>query len=346
MRQFAATLAFALLPVGALAQQQPPLELPFPEGAAYTCTQGPSRCNGGSSLGAICASDTDCPRARCTTAKSHIDDFDRYDLDFALPLGAPVVAVGDGVAHTHAAGPINGCERRCVGGPNDGAICTQASACPAGSCKSGNFGNNVNLDHGSGFFTLYAHLETISVTDGQHVSKGDVIGLADNTGYSCGDHLHFGLHTGDPGADAILSASVAIESLLVQDQTGQFSGMVSISQMVCGGLGHVYQAIRAPETMGTVSGVVRYQDPNLPPPSAPVEGVTVTLFSLDGQTVAGPAMTDASGRYSFSAPPGIYFVSAGKNLGNSTFLIGQAEVTIVAAASVVQDIDLVFIAPL
>lgn len=47
------------------------------------------------------------------------------------------------------------------------------------------------IDHANGLATLYAHQDTISVTAGQAVSQGDVIGYSGNTGYSTGPHLHF-----------------------------------------------------------------------------------------------------------------------------------------------------------
>jgi len=47
------------------------------------------------------------------------------------------------------------------------------------------------IDHSNGLSTLYAHQDVISVTPGQKVSTGDVIGYSGNTGYSTGPHLHF-----------------------------------------------------------------------------------------------------------------------------------------------------------
>ena len=59
----------------------------------------------------------------------------------------------------------------------------------------GGYGKVVILDHGvvngKPMSTLYAHLNTIKVSNGQYVNKGQVVGLEGTTGYSTGPHCHF-----------------------------------------------------------------------------------------------------------------------------------------------------------
>ena len=53
------------------------------------------------------------------------------------------------------------------------------------------YGNTIEVDHGHGFKTRYAHLSAISVQVGQHVVLGEKIGAMGSTGRSTGTHLHY-----------------------------------------------------------------------------------------------------------------------------------------------------------
>jgi murein DD-endopeptidase MepM/ murein hydrolase activator NlpD len=55
----------------------------------------------------------------------------------------------------------------------------------------GIYGNAVVIDHGFGLMSLYAHLASIDVAQGQSVARGDILGRTGATGLAGGDHLHF-----------------------------------------------------------------------------------------------------------------------------------------------------------
>ncbi len=59
--------------------------------------------------------------------------------------------------------------------------------------STGGYGNYVVIDHGNGVETLYAHMldNSLMVSPGDIVTKGQAIGRVGNTGYSFGAHLHF-----------------------------------------------------------------------------------------------------------------------------------------------------------
>ena len=66
---------------------------------------------------------------------------------------------------------------------NDGVVIFAGS-------RSG-YGNTVIVDHGGGITTLYAHMSELGATDGQTVSRGDIVGFVGKTGTATGYHLHF-----------------------------------------------------------------------------------------------------------------------------------------------------------
>ena len=53
------------------------------------------------------------------------------------------------------------------------------------------YGTTVEIDHGLGFTTLYAHLSKILVSRGDWVRPGTVVGLGGSSGRSTGPHLHY-----------------------------------------------------------------------------------------------------------------------------------------------------------
>ncbi|MBN2963868.1 peptidoglycan DD-metalloendopeptidase family protein [Sulfurospirillum sp. T05] len=85
-------------------------------------------------------------------------------VDYAAPTGTPIVAAGEGRVTF-------------VG-------------------TKGGYGKTVEIDHGHGYKTLYAHMNGYrkGIRRGSVVSKGQLIGYVGSTGISTGPHLHFGLY--------------------------------------------------------------------------------------------------------------------------------------------------------
>ena len=91
--------------------------------------------------------------------------------------------------------PIFGTQRFHAGvdiGVGQGApIVAAASGVVVSAGWQGGYGNATVIDHGGGLATLYAHQSSYSVSAGERVSRGEVIGAVGSTGYSTGPHLHF-----------------------------------------------------------------------------------------------------------------------------------------------------------
>lgn len=60
--------------------------------------------------------------------------------------------------------------------------------------RKGGYGLAIEIDHGFGFKTIYAHLSKSLVKEGQKINRGDKIGLSGNSGLSSGPHLHYEVH--------------------------------------------------------------------------------------------------------------------------------------------------------
>ena len=78
---------------------------------------------------------------------------------------------------------------------------------------NGGWGNNILIRHASGMQSHYAHLSSISVSAGQKVVRGQIIGRVGSTGRSTGAHLHFGLRSGNRWVSPSLLNMVGAEKL-------------------------------------------------------------------------------------------------------------------------------------
>ena len=89
-------------------------------------------------------------------------------MDFTAPTDTPIYATGDG------------------------------KVLSVKTSRTG-LGNNIVIDHGFGYSTVYGHLNSFNVKAGQKVVRGDIIGFVGSTGMSVGPHLHYEVHlNGNP----------------------------------------------------------------------------------------------------------------------------------------------------
>jgi murein DD-endopeptidase MepM/ murein hydrolase activator NlpD len=70
------------------------------------------------------------------------------------------------------------------------AECTSAYCDRDGNLGLAGYGNLVEVDHGGGVTTRYAHLSAVTVVPGQRVATGALLGFQGSTGNSTGVHLH------------------------------------------------------------------------------------------------------------------------------------------------------------
>ncbi len=69
--------------------------------------------------------------------------------------------------------------------------------------RSDSFGQVVEIDHGHGITSLYAHLSKFKTKRGAKVKRGELIGLVGNTGLSAGPHLHYEVHLNNKEVDPV-----------------------------------------------------------------------------------------------------------------------------------------------
>lgn len=120
-----------------------------------------------------------------------------------LPLGAPVKSVRVTSKYGTRKDPFTGAPKFHRGIDFAGKIGTELMAVAPGRVISAGervgYGTTVEIDHGLGFTTLYAHLSKITVSRGDWVRPGTIVGLGGSSGRSTGPHLHYEIrYKGNP----------------------------------------------------------------------------------------------------------------------------------------------------
>ena len=83
-----------------------------------------------------------------------------------------------------------------ISSPTGGRIVAPASGTVVRVGWQNGYGRIVEIAHGFGIRTLYAHLDAPRVAEGQRVRRGDLVGLVGSTGRSTGPHLHYEVQVG------------------------------------------------------------------------------------------------------------------------------------------------------
>lgn len=121
--------------------------------------------------------------------------YDLTALQNALPIGKPISRIRVTSPFGAREDPFQGVPARHeavdLGGMTGEPIRTTAPGKVLRAGRWGWYGNMVEIDHGLGFRTRYAHMDKIFVSKGDAVRTGDQIGTVGSTGRSSGSHLHY-----------------------------------------------------------------------------------------------------------------------------------------------------------
>lgn len=128
-------------------------------------------------------------------ARRHAELALRRDHFDALPTSPPVEGLRLSSGFGMRKHPVTGKNRMHKGldfaGPSGTPVMAAAAGRVVYAARKGSYGNLIELDHGNGVTTRYAHLRDIEVREGDTVDMGEIIGTVGSTGASTGPHLHW-----------------------------------------------------------------------------------------------------------------------------------------------------------
>ena len=123
----------------------------------------------------------------------HLRDLARAQMMAAIPSIDPVDGADVVGCFCYRTTPDVGFHKGVDLGANYGETvhASAAGIVVAAGWDDGGYGNKVDIDHGNGYHTWYAHLSRIDIHIGDHVYKGQSIAAVGSTGFSTGPHLHY-----------------------------------------------------------------------------------------------------------------------------------------------------------
>lgn len=124
-----------------------------------------------------------------------------HDIVEQLPLSQPIADAQTTGAFGKRVDPINGRWAIHPGvdlaGPVGSKIYATSDGVVVSAGHHAAYGNMVDIDHGFGIVTRYAHMSEILVNEGEKVVKGQQVGVQGSTGRSTGAHLHYEVRIND-----------------------------------------------------------------------------------------------------------------------------------------------------
>ncbi len=122
----------------------------------------------------------------------HLQELTRAKMLAAIPSIDPVDGAEVIGCFCYRSAPDNEFHEGVDLGADYGDVVRAAAAGTVAAADwDGGYGQKIDIDHGNGYHTWYAHLSKIEVQAGQFVHKGEEIGLVGSTGFSTGPHLHY-----------------------------------------------------------------------------------------------------------------------------------------------------------
>lgn len=124
----------------------------------------------------------------------HKGEYFHPGIDFTAPRGTPVIATAPG----------------------------KVTVMRKSNLQAG-YGNYIDIDHGNGFITRYAHLDEVLVAAGQRITKGQTIGTVGSSGGSIAPHLHYEIILEGKNVDPV---SYMVEGI----SSESYNGLLTVSQ--------------------------------------------------------------------------------------------------------------------
>ena len=196
-------------------------------------------------------------------------------------------------------GPYNGAEHHDgidIGAPGGTPVVAVLPGMVTFAGWNGGYGNQVTIDHGGGLSTFYAHLQSINAALGDMVEAGTLIGGVGTTGWSTGNHLHWGASLNGASIDP---SGIVSGDISASGQPGGSSGPFGFISAIAGFIDKLSEIGESPWAKiagGVVTGMLDHVGDWvkerlfswLPTNDTPAQGGNFDGWWAEAIAVAGP----------------------------------------------------------